>query len=514
MYSLISWVKSHSTIRESNKRECILLWAQLLALFLAVVFSSVGAIGTNYSIQMIGTFFVWVSSILYCLAAVKDRLILLSFDIVVFVFLMARPLIDIVKNATRWQNYAETSVSFAITSVAVSIFCLQLGAMMCEYIYRNKKTAHQHEKHCYSPAKCDETTFRRTAFCLYLFCMIFFFVREFDALIFMQNKSYIAYYTEYSASYPSYVYTISEMMPYALCLYLATFPKKRPAFFSLALYVVSAIPQLIIGVRNPIVLNIIFAFLYYCIRDFLGDPQKWIGKVEKICIVICAPLAAFALSVHNYVRAGNEIKQTGFFDAIVDLLYKQGVSFDVLCMGHNAIPYLPGAKKCYTFGSIIDRFVRGRMGQLLFGTTPLPSGNGEIRAIEGNSFAHSMSYVAHPGYLEGEGWGSSYLLETYADFGWIGVVVFSFLMGMFFIWFMHKMRGHWHIKTGLLVALTNLLFAPRAEATGWVEFITTVHFWFIVIVCVVGSKILERIDFFASLERVYNKILFRVRKHF
>lgn len=489
-----------------NKPTCIWLLVQLFFWCISVVLWVVGASISNFSPQMLGAFCAWLASMTYCVGNIKKRIILCSFNVVIFVFLMCRPLIDIAKGKTRWGNYAQESVSFAICSVALSILFLQLGAMLYEYLVSRKKNKQLNQNLCFSPKNCDPVIFRKISFLLYLFCMLFFLIQQIDALVFIQGRTYTDYYLYYSPSYPSYVYTIAEMMPYALCIYLATFPRKRPAFFALSLYVISAIPKLIIGVRNPIILNLIFAFLYYCIRDIVNDPQKWIGKVEKLCIICCAPLAAFALSLLNYLRAGIRPQKMGFISAIIDLFYKQGVSFDVLCMGYHAIPDLPGENKCYTFGGIIDRFMRGRIGQMLFNTTPLPASNSKILAVEGNSFAHSMSYVAHPRYLEGEGWGSSYLLETFADFGWVGLLLFSFLLGVLLIWIIDQMKGHWLVKSSVLIALTDLLFVPRASATGWLEFLTTIHFWFIIIACLVLSKISQRINLFQYIDTKLNMI--------
>lgn len=498
------WISLKIEACKASRLRMFTTVGQLCAFVVALTLFSFGVATANFAQMMVGSLFVWIASVCYCLADMKSRILLLAFDVVVFVFLMCRPLIDIARGFTRWHYYAGPSVFFAIVSVTVSVLSLYFGAIACEMLLREKGdnglkncgiVSHSH----------DVTSIRRLAFLAYLFCSAFYLIREMDALVFMQGRQYTDYYTKYSSSYPSFVYTISEMMPYALCMYLATFPKKKQAFIILALYVVLAVPQLIIGIRNPIVLNLIFAFLYYCLRDIIGDEEKWFGRFEKCCLVIGVPVVAFALSIYNYLRDGMEVANTGFFAIIEDLFYKQGVSFDVLCMGHNAIPMLPGGGKCYTFGPFIDNFMRGAFGQILFGTIPFPSGNSAIRAIEGNSFAHSMSYAAHPDYLEGSGWGSSYILETFADWGWLGIVGYSIVLGAFLIWFLRGMRGNWFVRTVLLISLTQMLFVPRAEAMGWWSFVTRIHFWFVLFACVVGSKIEQKLGVFSVLDRVLKR---------
>ena len=63
------------------------------------------------------------------------------------------------------------------------------------------------------------------------------------------------------------------------------------------------------------------------------------------------------------------------------------------------------------------------------------SGNTVDMALNSNSYTHAMSYVSRgQEYLDGHGWGSSYLLETYTDYGWIGIVLFSLAIGFVLVY--------------------------------------------------------------------------------
>lgn len=464
---------------------------QCIALIIALFLGLRGFPVSDYNVMIMSALFLWIACVFYCFKNISERALLLLFDFVIFVFLMCRPVIDVIKGATRWHYYAEKSVYFAILSVVISLILLQIGSYFCERFFAkesNRRTM------TLAPSFVCAADFRFIALILYLICMIFFFAGELDKLIYMQGRSYTEFYTGYTSSLPGVFYTISKMMPYALCVYLATLPKKKHAFLPLVLYVLSAVPQLLIGIRNPIVLNVIFAFIYYIVRDCMGDEKKWLGKLEKGIIIVCAPLAAFGLSVMNYLRAGNENPNGGFLGSIVDLFYKQGVSFDVLCMAHKVLPILPGGTKCYTFGPFIDGITQGRIGQTLFNVSVFPSGNSAVRAIEGHTFAHCMSYVAHPDYLSGSGWGSSYVLETFADFGWLGLGLYSFLMGIFLVFAIRGLKRGWFLRIVLLTILMQLMFTPRAEAVGWMAFIVSIHFWFVVVFCVFMSGIFKKID--------------------
>ena len=88
-----------------------------------------------------------------------------------------------------------------------------------------------------------------------------------------------------------------------------------------------------------------------------------------------------------------------------------------------------------------------------------------------------LAFVAHPGYLEGHGLGSSYLLELFADYGFIGIAVYSLILGIFLIYCIDAMKKGWFMRTLMLSLLTNLFYIPRAAATDWLVFLIQIHFW-------------------------------------
>lgn len=93
--------------------------------------------------------------------------------------------------------------------------------------------------------------------------MCFFLVQEGEKLLYMQGRSYVEYYAGFHSQLPGIFYTIASFMKYSLCVFLATFPSKKRAFTPLFLFELSAIPELLIGVRNPIMLNSILFFILY-----------------------------------------------------------------------------------------------------------------------------------------------------------------------------------------------------------------------------------------------------------
>ena len=425
-------------------------------------------------------------NVIYAASRWRQRLLFFVFQMTLFIFLMARPTISMLRGDV-WWGFEPAAVIFALTALFLTQICLRAGAMLVEWVLENRLPAPA-PKRPLSPAKATYqanwlTAMRVVTLAFFALTVGVHLLLELEKLAFMQGREYTELYVSFQSRWPSFLATLASMHTYALCLFLATLPSKRLAFVPLAVFVVSALPSLIIGLRNPIVLHFLFALIYFLLRDALEGGHRWVGAVEKTALIVMTPAAMVFMAAYNYIRDGKAFTLS-VWDSLVDLLYKQGVSFDVLCIGHEALPLLPDAvPKNYTFGPFVDYIMHGTAAQRLFGALDLGSQNSVIHAVYGSSFAHSMSYVAREDYLQGHGWGSSYLLESYADWGYIGVAVVSLLLGALLIALVRAMRGGVMMRTVTLVCLAELYFAPRAEATGWLVFLITAQFWLAMIFC-------------------------------
>ena len=130
------------------------------------------------------------------------------------------------------------------------------------------------------------------------------------------------------------------------------------------LYIFTAVPDLVVGARNPLMLNIITVFIYYVLRDLWDKKEKWIGKFERISMAILGPFALVFMGLYMYIREGKGVHYTGIINSILDLFYNLGISFSYLCSGLGVLSELPQNRTIsYTFGSFIDYFLYGTIGQ-------------------------------------------------------------------------------------------------------------------------------------------------------
>lgn len=452
----------------------------------AICFSILGLFIHSYNYVLIGMMSLFLNNICYACEDLNKRILFLIFHITFFTFLLSSPLISAFEGKKWWVIVGVSDARFALLSIGISLLFIYIGALMASEYIKRKSVIKRVIKHSELGYKKEfYAKLQLISSIVFYISSVFYLLQEVEKLTFMRGKDYLLLYTTFQSQLPSIVHTVASFMKYALCIYLATLPTKRKTVIPLAVFLASALPSLIVGIRNPIMLNSVFVFAYYFIRDILKDEKKWIGKIEKSILVISTPFILVFMAAYSDIRRGSTLAVQGIVSLFVQFFYGQGVTFAVLMMGYRAIPHLPQRQiQNYTFGGIIDYLLHGTLGQKFFGTMALPEGNNLINALVSNDFSHNMSYASlKEEYLAGKGWGSSYLLETYADYGYIGVLLFSLILGILLVWGIELIKKNALLRCIVLVSLTELFFIPRASATGWLVFLFTLQFWACVIFC-------------------------------
>ena len=456
-----------------------------------------------YSGMLFAVVCLWLANMMYALEKLRERILFFWFHVTLFTFLMGRPVIGALQGEL-WWDYGHENVMFALTALLLTLGFLQLGALFgSQWSLRQKEAAgwglEEQKGFCYYFGWVSQIVF--------YISLVFTFMLGMEKVVYIQDHTYYEYFSDFKSQLPYVVYELSTLTKYSLCFFLACLPKKSRAFPVLALYVLSAVPELIVGERNPIVLNVIFALSYYVIRDFFraeraqhaeGGPAEqekpWLGVLEKGALILAVPLGLVLLGAMNYLREGQGMEGgLNPIAVIADLFYKQGVSFRWLALGYGAIPFLPhNGFTNYTFGSFIDYFCNGSIAQKFFGAVSLGSSNSLLKAQYGNNFSHHLSYILlGDEYLAGHGCGSSYLLEVFADYGYLGIVVFSLILGLFLVCAPRLAGKNAVLFSIILLCMTNLFLIPRAEATGFLQFVLTMQFWAAFVICCGGALILS-----------------------
>lgn len=472
----------------------------LVLLLISCGLFGIGYAGSIANLLLISCGLLLVHNIYYSCRQIKPRFLFLLFHLTVFIFLLGKPLIDLIEG-NDWLDleitkyYAtEASVLLTLVCLFVSLLCVFLGGLISEglkFNKKNKEPAGQKFRHRFCSFINSDNNRRIRIIALVLFGCSFIFKMIFEAerAIFMMQNSYVAYYAEFESQLPYFVYAMSTFMDYAMFVYLATLPKKRDSVIVMCLSIATTIPTFMFGERSALVIKGLFALTYFVFRDYVGDTKPWIGRGEKIMIIIGIPAAIILLDVMNYLRAGYAAP-LGFFSTIIDFIGHQSVTFSYVCAGMAILPALRSQGVIsYTFGAMIDYFKYGTIAQKLFGAPSLGSGNNMAQILMGNEMSHHLSYtlLGETKYLAGNGTGSSYIIELYADYGIAGIIVFSLLLGLL-LGLTFRIA-----KKGLLPAVmifctvSGIVFLARSNVTGLFDFLWRIPFWGTLIIVLGGA---------------------------
>lgn len=471
--------------------KCIRYSGFVLGIISSIIFN----VFKLYDFGVCALFFFMLNNIIYCCEDLKNRIVLCIFHITIFVFLISRPLIEMCRDV-GWYNeyladYGTESLNFSFNSIIISLLGLFLGALLIERFQRkqaekqnrNRGETKRGKKQIHS--EVFRNNLKKISLIIFFVSMSAQILLEIEKLWFMRGRDYVEYYTSFVSRAPYFIHLIAAFMKFSLCIYLATLPKKEESYLPLGLFFLSALPSLVIGIRNPIMQNGIFIVLYFFLRDVIGDKKKWLGKIEKTAVAAALPFVLIFMGVYANIRSHTVNTVHGIGNLLISFFYGQGVTFQVLNIGYSCIDQLPVRDlRNYTFGGIIDYFTHGTIAQLFFDACPLNNTNSIENALYSNNFSHNMSYIAKgEDYLNGQGWGSSYILETYVDYGYIGIIIYSVLLAILLIYIVKMMKKGIFLRMVGLLILTQVFFVPRAEATGFLDFLLQIRFWVAVFVC-------------------------------
>lgn len=493
-----------STASARSSRSTIAIAALVIAFIASCTFIfSWGKVDWETSFPAIWT--IWLALVIYCCVRWREQLVTLFFLFAFFLFLLGRPLVRIVQGK-KWWIGGVPPVEFSLWILFFGLISLAAGAIIFALFTRQQASETFSRftfirNRLFSGNRVEWLENNRdsnlnlralSAISLAIFasCWLASTYLGYEKLAFIVGKSYTDYFLYFKESAPLPVRTLATFTEYAMCIYLLTMPRKRNAYLILGSNILLNVPTLIVGLRGRFMFSVVFATLYFFLRARHPSKDVWIGRFEKRGLIFGIPLAIVLLNSINYIRSQKVNLTANFLEDVFDFFDKQGVSFEVLSHGYYAAYKTASFENNYTFGPFIDFLTRYSYGQVLSGFPPLPGNNSQEMATESHSFAHALSFFQHGNYLRGEGYGSSYLLELFADYGWLGVICGSLILGVILA-AMPRMFDRGGIS-GLLAlcSLGSIFWIPRDSALGWLTFVVSAQFWLLVVIVYFLSGIL------------------------
>lgn len=433
----------------------------------------------SFNIFLIMVVLILIRNIVVVLKNYIDNIVFIAFNFLIFLFLLSRPLLSFLINY-QWWYIDEESTWVALFIIGLSLQSIYIGKLLSDIV---------------GTRATNTTNFlinKRLLMHIFIIFGLLRYAVEIDRYIVLKDSNYSELYTGYQLHFPAVVVSISHMFTYIFIFYLATLPNKKLTYSSIFYYFGTVVPGVLLGERSSLAILVVFTFIYIMIRSKINPEEGWFNKTRFISLGIILFILIFILSAIENIRSTNlDLVNTHEFNPVLNFIYLQGTSFDTVVQGvyyANDIRALENIN--YSFGTIIDKIKYSLFSQYLFGVPSLEAANGILNSTISNNSAHKLSRLSLGdwSYFSGHGRGTSYIVDNFLDFGHIGVVIFSIILGFVIGKISSINFRNPIIFSFALIFIFNLLMLPRLNYSHAINYLIDFKFYIVLILILVISN--------------------------
>ena len=432
-----------------------------------------------WQILSVGLFGIMLS---ICLSDISKNCFFFFFLLSFFIFLMSGDIAELIFNEHYHLQFSEEATLHAHKSIFISLLTMLIGFIAFP--------AHRREIETITEDRNDLiVNIRRASKVFYSISLIFALINTLDSIRFVASHGYVAYYISYNSILPFVLVKVGEYVPLALCVYLSTFPSKKESSFVIKSFLLYSLLTLLIGSRSGVVFNSIFLLCYFVYRNHTDKGKTvWISKKVIAFLLLSVPFLFSFLYLYEFIRTGREVESITFGESIVKFFVNIGSASQNIKYGYELRNEFPKFR-FYSLGGILNYFKYGTLFNLL-DLQSIPSRHSVQFALESHSFDAMLSYLTIPKqFLQGNGTGSSFIAELFADFGYTGVALGSFVYGCLFKRFQDLNNRSWLTTTIKLFIFFAMLPAPRASYDGFIaEIVNVNHILYVFLIYLLASN--------------------------
>jgi oligosaccharide repeat unit polymerase len=414
----------------------------------------------------------------FCFANVHKNIFFIIFLFSFYIFLVSGEVAECFLNKTYYLNlnmpYEATRHSHIC--LLISMAFLSLGF----FVMKSKKA------NDIQPVNIMDNNIKAYQRVSLMFFYTTYWIMLFNSinkLVFVVKNGYVAYYSSYQPLLPSIVLQLGDFCPMAFCGFLATFPDKKEIKKPIILYAVNLLTILFMGQRGGIIYIGCFLFGLLLYRNkYYSYSKTWVKKPIIVIGVISIPFLLVGLQLITFLRNGYDVIYNSFGETLGDFFINIGSSSVVIKYGYVYRDQIQSFR-FFSMGDILNYFKYGSTFTWLTGINA-PSIHSETFALEGHSFDAFISYMfMKTEFLRGEGAGSSFVAELFADFGYLGVGLGSMIYGILFKKFSSLDKSNWILTTIKLYMIMNIIKTPRGSFASPFGVVVNLFFIAFIFIC-------------------------------
>lgn len=391
----------------------------------------------------------------FSLVSFRRRLALFIFVLSMNLFLIGRPVIDIMTNFTGFQPMHYT-IETAIT--ANHMITVALLSMLAGQLIYEKWLLEPESRFTKAYPSAQQTNY--IYWLVLVIGMISFLalgITIHEKIVFRQSHSYPSLYSDFTSQLPFVIRGFSAIIAATLILFVWGAPRKRIVFSAMGLYVGLNAYLMVTGVRADFTKAVIFLVFVLLQRYVL--PYYRSKMLKRIVLTGVAVVVLFSGLFFYVDRNRMEYQRPDQFILPMQLVYDQNISYMTLNRGQELSEIELFQSKKYTFGPFSDQFGDARDLK--------PYTKAFVQ--EGDSLAADIAYHLYgDNAFKGYGLGSSFIMELYHDFGFIGLGVYSLFLGMLLASLSNISWRNLIVDAIKMRILLEIFYIPRAPATQFI----------------------------------------------
>lgn len=265
---------------------------------------------------------------------------------------------------------------------------------------------------------------------------------------------------------------LSFLNTFVYLAYLCCFPSKTELLKSLPWFILVTVGSVAMGTRGEMVCTLLLLTAFFLSQDlYLDYTQKYITKRVKFIILALSPIILIGLSLFASIRSGEEVESRGMGMDFLGFFLQQGGTGSLIVTAEELKNSLPETNTSYTFGPVL---------KLLRSYTYTPQevaiNKLQYEATYGNNIGATLTYLSLPSYYyAGGGLGTSYLAELYVDYGYSGIIIYSFLLGIVLRYVSFDVRKTLMGRLTSSLLLVGFFFLPRDFALNASRLLTPAY---------------------------------------
>lgn len=430
-------------------------------------------ISGSFSYLLVATALLWLSLIIFSYGK-RDRIAVLAFYFVIFLFYLGRPLLDLYSSYKYHtvSHYDRINGKMALLMITASMIFIFIGVLIRErYFYNSFKSFKLN------------LDVKKSAFSISLVLYIISYISSlfsiYEMFVFTRANGYFSLYSSFSSNLPFLIRALTSFLPATFVILVATHLSRKGLYTILVSYMINSGLYLFIGKRNLFSISIIFSIIIV-LFDVI-KKKKYILNKKTILISVIIFLIMFT-SFDIIGNARFEKKQQQFFNPVFMFFYNQGISFTVLSRGYEYLEKInPNRDRFFTLNPITDYFKKD------------VNHYSKEYALNGNNFASSLAYELYDKrFIKGLGVGSSYIIELFYDGDFYLIAIFSLLLGMFLSVIKNLLASSILVSIITVRMLLEIFYIPRAPALKFIEPLIRLHFILPVTLILIISYLINR----------------------